>query len=369
VVALNPRNGEVLALVSSPRFDPNKFVGGISAAEWAALADDPDNPLMNRATQAQLAPGSIFKPIVGWAALDTGAVDANFQVFCGGGASFFGRYFRCHRAGGHGWVDMEQALIKSCDVFFYTLGKELGIDRIAQYSEAAGLGAKTGVDLPHEEEGVVPSSKWKVRLFRDRWWPGETISVAIGQGALTLTPIQAAHAIGGLAMGGVWHKPHLLPYDEMQELQPGFEPAEPRRAHIDPRHLDLILQGLWGVVNAGGTGARAMIPGVEVCGKTGSAQRVSRAFAQNSDDPRLLDDGWFVGFAPCREPEIVVTALFENGEHGALAGPIVRDVIKAYFDKKARLEWNRRQRQGEPAAPAPAPAQRPSLAAAEETLP
>jgi penicillin-binding protein 2 len=193
--------------------------------------------------------------------------------------------------------------------------------------------------------------------------------VAIGQGALTLTPIQAAHAIGGLAMGGVWHKPHLLPYDEMQELQPGFEPAEPRRAHIDPRHLDLILQGLWGVVNAGGTGARAMIPGVEVCGKTGSAQRVSRAFAQNSDDPRLLDDGWFVGFAPCREPEIVVTALFENGEHGALAGPIVRDVIKAYFDKKARLEWNRRQRQGEPAAPAPAPAQRPSLAAAEETLP
>ena len=270
VVALDPRNGEVLAMVSSPRFDPNKFVGGISGGDWASLMDDQDNPLLNRATQAQLAPGSIFKPIVGWAALDTGVVDTGFQAHCGGGASFFGRFFRCHRAGGHGWVDMEAALEKSCDVFFYTLGKELGIDKIAEYSERAGLGAKTGIDLPHEEEGIVPSSKWKVRLYRDRWWPGETISVAIGQGALTVTPIQAAHALGGLAMGGVWHTPHLIPYDEMKKLRPELEPPEPRRAHVDPRHLDLILRGLWGVVNDGGTGARAMIPGVEVCGKTGN---------------------------------------------------------------------------------------------------
>ena len=368
VVALDPRNGEVLAMVSSPRFDPNKFVGGISGEDWTALMDDLDNPLLNRATQAQLAPGSIFKPIVGWAALDAGVVDTNFQAYCRGGASFFGRFFRCHRAGGHGWVDMEAALEKSCDVFFYTLGKELGIDKIAEYSELAGLGAKTGIDLPHEEEGIVPSSKWKVRLFRDRWWPGETISVAIGQGALTVTPIQAAHAIGGLAMGGVWHTPHLLPYDEMQKLWPELEPPEPRRAHVDPRHLDLILRGLWGVVNDGGTGARAMIPGVEVCGKTGTAQRVSRRFAQNSDDPRLLDDGWFIGFAPCREPEIVVSVLFENGEHGSWASPIARDVIKAHFDKKARLEWTRR-RQTAPPEPPPPTAEPPSLAAAEEARP
>ncbi len=366
VVALNPRNGEVLAMVSSPRFDPNKFVGGISPEDWTALMDHPDNPLLNRAIQAQLAPGSIFKPIVGWAALDSGAVDTSFQAYCGGGASFFGRFFRCHRAGGHGWVDMELALEKSCDVFFYTLGKELGIDKIAEYSQLAGLGAKTGIDLPHEEEGIVPSSKWKVRRYRDRWWPGETISVAIGQGALTLTPIQAAYAVGGLAMGGVWHTPHLLPYEQMSELREGFEPPEPRRARVNPRHLDLLLRGLWGVVNDGGTGARAMIPGVEVCGKTGTAQRVSRALAQNSDDPRLLDDGWFVGFAPCREPEIVVSVLFENGEHGSWASPIARDVIKAHFDKKTRLDWNRR-RNKQPAEQ-PSPTLPPSLAAAEETL-
>ena len=364
VVALNPRNGEVLAMVSSPRFDPNKFVGGISRDDWTSLTDDIDNPLLNRPIQAQLAPGSIFKPVVGWAALDSGVIDTNFQVHCGGGASFFGRYFRCHQAGGHGWVNMEQAMVKSCNLFFYTLGKELGVDKIAEYAEQAGLGAKTGIDLPHEEEGVVPSAKWKVRLFRDRWWPGETISVAIGQGALTVTPIQAAHAIGGLAMGGVWHQPHLLPYDEMRELQPGFEPPEPRRAHVDPRHLDMILRGMWGVVNDGGTGARAMIPGLEVCGKTGSAQRTSRQFAQNSEDPRLLDDGWFVGFSPCHEPEIVVAVLYENGIHGSWASPIARDVIKAHFDKKARLEWTQRHRE-QPSAPPPA--ERPALATAEES--
>ncbi|MCB1021949.1 MAG: penicillin-binding protein 2, partial [Acidobacteria bacterium] len=264
-------------------------------------------------------------------------------------------------------VDMEQALMHSCDVFFYTLGKELGIDRLAEYSEAAGLGSPTGIDLPHEEEGLVPSSKWKVRLYRDRWWPGETISVAIGQGALTVTPIQAAYAMGGLAMGGVWHKPHLLPYDEMGELRPGFEPPAPKRSHVDPSDLDMILRGMWDVVNAGGTGARAMIPGVQVCGKTGSAQRVSRAYAQNSDDPRLLDDAWFVGFAPCEQPEIVVAALYENGEHGSLAAPIVRDVIKAYFDKKLRLDWTRRQQEGERPRPEPQRGpDKPSLAAVEE---
>jgi penicillin-binding protein 2 len=171
-------------------------------------------------------------------------------------------------------------------------------------------------------------------------------------------------------MGGVWYTPHLLPYDELAELRPGFKPPEPRRVQVDPRHLELIVRGMWGVVNAGGTGARAMIPGVDVCGKTGSAQRVSRKFAQASDDPRLLDDGWFVGFAPCGEPEIVVTALWENSEHGYLAGPIVRDVIKAYFDKKTRLEWSRRQRDGAPPAqPAPPPVESPSLAAAEDKAP
>jgi penicillin-binding protein 2 len=164
----------------------------------------------------------------------------------------------------------------------------------------------------------------------------------------------------------VWHQTHLLPYDEMKELRPGFEPPKPRKSHIDPRHLSLILQGMWGVVNDGGTGARAMIPGIEVCGKTGSAQRASRQFAQNSEDPRLLDDGWFVGFAPCHEPEIVVSVLYENGLHGSWASPIARDVIKAHFDKKARLEWTQRQRERDPARPDRSVPERPALATAEE---
>jgi len=340
VVALDPRNGEVLAMASAPSYDLNRFVGGISPDDWRDVVNDPDKPLLNRPIQAQLAPGSIFKPIVAWAALAEGVVDPGFQVHCGGGASFYGRYFRCHRAGGHGWVDLEAAMAKSCDVYFYNLGKDLGIDRIAKYAELAGLGKATGIDLPNEKEGVVPSAGWKARFFRDRWYAGETISVSIGQGALTMTPLQAAHSIGGLAVGGVWHRPHLLPYDELEALYPGAKRPEPRRAEVRPADLRAIERGMWGVVNSGeGTGGRAQLKTVEVCGKTGSAQRVSRSFAANSDDPRLLDDAWFVGFAPCRDPEIVVAALYENGEHGYLAAPIVRDVIKAYFDKRQRVEW------------------------------
>lgn len=361
VVALDPRNGEVLAMASAPTYDLNRFVGGISVEDWQAVMNDPDKPLLNRAIQAQLAPGSIFKPIVAWAALAEGVVDPSFQVHCSGGASFYGHYHRCHRAGGHGWVDLEKALAQSCDVYFYNLGKDLGIDRIAKYASIAGLGRVTGVDLPNEQEGIVPSATWKARFFRDRWYAGETISVSIGQGALTVTPLQAAHAIGGLAIGGVWHRPHLLPYEEMEQLYPDFQRPEPDVAQISPSALQAVRRGLWGVVNGGGTGGSASLSTVEVCGKTGSAQRVSRSFAMRNDDPRLLDDAWFVGFAPCREPEIVVAALFENGEHGPLAAPIVRDVIKAYFDKRQRLEWARRQPQepDQPQQPALADGSRP----------
>jgi penicillin-binding protein 2 len=232
---------------------------------------------------------------------------------------------------------MEQALRDSCDVYFYNLGKELGIDRIAKYSELAGFGRRTGIDLPGEAEGIVPSSAWKLRFFRDKWYAGETISVSIGQGALTVTPLQAAHAIGGLAMGGVWHRPHLIPDDEAARLLPNYEPSTPDTIDVQPHELDPIIRGLWRVVNDGGTGGRARIPGRSICGKTGSAQRISRSLAFENNDPRLLDDGWFVAFAPCEAPEIAVAVLFENGEHGSWAAPIARDVIKAYFDKQDRL--------------------------------
>jgi penicillin-binding protein 2 len=340
LVALDPRNGEVLALVSSPNYDPNQFVGGISSRQWRELTEDLDNPLLNRAIQARRAPGSVFKPIVLTAALETGAISPDFRVYCSGGATHYGRYSRCWKAGGHGWVGLREAMLGSCDVFFYAVGDKLGIDQIAEYAHIAGLGQPTGIDLPGEEEGVVPSSRWKIRFFRERWYAGETISVAIGQGALEVTPLQIASAVGGLVLGGEWHTPHLVPDQELGELRPEFKGHPVRRLQVQPSTVHAIMEGLWGVVNdPNGTGARARLPGYDVCGKTGTAQRISNRLAATRSDPRLLDDAWFVAFAPCQAPEIIVSALFENGEHSYLAAPIVRDVIKAYFDKKERSRW------------------------------
>ncbi|MCC6861391.1 MAG: penicillin-binding protein 2 [Bryobacterales bacterium] len=327
VVALDPRTGEVLAMVSRPTFDPNKFAVRIKAADWKDLTSNPDKPLLNRAIQAQLAPGSTFKPIVAIAALQDGSVDEEFSVRCGGGASFYGRYFKCWEKKGHGTVSLHKGIAQSCDVYFYTIGNRIGIDKIAFYSEMAGLGRRTGIDLPHETEGVVPSTRWKARNFRQKWYPGETISVAIGQGALTVSPLQLAAAEGGMALSGVWHRPHLV---KDAKLPP------PNRWSLTPEHVQAVVDGMYAVVNDGGTGGRARIPGIEVCGKTGTSQLASNQFLQGKTAAHLKDNAWFIGFAPRHNPEIVVTALFENGEHGYLAGPIVRDVIKAYFDKKAR---------------------------------
>jgi penicillin-binding protein 2 len=342
VVALDPNSGEVLALVSSPNYDPNHFVGGISSPQWRELTTDPDKPLLNRAIQAQLAPGSTFKPMMAMAALESGVINEDFRVFCNGGATHYGHYYRCWQRGGHGWVGLREAIVHSCDVFFYAVGDKLGIDRIAEYATEFGLGRPTGIDLPNEEEGTVPSSSWKIRLFRERWYAGETISVSIGQGALTVTPLQLAYAIGGLAMGGVWQQPRLISDEELHRLRPNAKKPEPRRVALSPAAVEAVVGGMWGVVNApGGTGARAHLPGYDVCGKTGTAQRVSNRFAATQTDEVYKDDAWFVAFAPCQAPEIVVTALYENGEHSYYAAPIVRDVIKAYFDKKERQRWTR----------------------------
>jgi penicillin-binding protein 2 len=332
VVALDPRTGEVLAMVSRPAYDPNLFAARIRSKDWNELVKNPAHPLLNRAIQAQFAPGSTFKPIVALAGLETGAIDDQFKVSCGGGASFYGRYFRCHKV--HGWTELHKGIVQSCDTFFYNVGNRLGIDRIAQYAELAGLGHRTGIDLPHEAEGVMPSTRWKMRNFREKWYAGETISVAIGQGAVAVTPIQLATAIGGIAAGGIWQTPHLV------KDAPHLAPA--RRADLNPENVQKVIYGMYGVVNEGGTGGRALIPGLNVCGKTGSAQIISNDLAKRKNLGQFMkDNAWFVGFAPRESPEIVVVALFENGEHGMFAAPIVRDVIKAYFDKKVRLgEWN-----------------------------
>jgi len=330
VVALDPRSGEVLAMVSRPAYDPNAFAAHITNEYWKQLTSGNDNPMLNRAIQAQFAPGSTFKPIMALAGLETGTIDDHDTFHCPGGATFFGRYFKCWQKRGHGNVNVHLGIVQSCDVFFYNLGNKLGIDQIAAYAEMAGIGKKTGIDLPGEAEGLMPSSKWKLRTQRQKWYPGETISVAIGQGAITVTPLQLAAAIGGIVSGGNWFKPHMV-----KEAAP----LQPRHVDLRPESVASVVSGMYGVINEGGTGAASRIEGVEFSGKTGSAQRISNDLRKSGalDANEDKDNGWFVGFAPRENPEIVVAVLLEGGEHGALAGPIARDIVKSYFDKKIRI--------------------------------
>jgi penicillin-binding protein 2 len=326
VVALDPRTGEVLAMASQPSFDPNKFAVRIKSSDWKELTTDPTNPLLNRAIQAQWAPGSTFKPIVALAGLESGAIDEDTTINCPGGATFFGHYYKCWSV--HGAVSLHKGIVQSCDSYFYNVGNKTGIDSLAFYATQAGLGEKSGIDLPNEATGTVPSPEWKLRNFRQKWFAGETISVSIGQGALTVTPLQIARAIGGIAMGGVWHTPHLLLSATKTE--------QPHEWALNPDNVKKIVDGMYGVVNEpGGTGVRAKLQGLDVCGKTGSAQTASNEYAHSHQD--VKDNAWFVEYAPCHNPEIVVSVLWESAEHGMLSAPIARDVMKAWFDKKQRV--------------------------------
>lgn len=329
-VALDPRNGEVLAMVSRPGYDLAQLSSRDRTRLWREIFSNPEKPLLNRAIQAQLSPGSTFKPIVALAALEAGELTNETSYSCGGGLNFFGRYFHCHNKHGHGVTTLKKALAQSCDVYFYNVGNKIGIDQIAKYAELAGFGAKTGIDLPSEAEGTLPSSKWKIRALREKWYGGDTISVAIGQGYLTATPIQLAHAIGGLSIGGIWHTPHLL--------RSGDAPAKAaRKTDLNLDNVRYVVDGMCEVVNGWGTATASRVPGVEMCGKTGTAQTASNEY-QKAKGIRLKDNAWFVGFAPRVNPEIVVAVLFEEGEHGPAAGTITRDIVKAYFDKKTRKE-------------------------------
>lgn len=329
VVAIDPRNGEVLAMVSRPTFDPNKFTGRISRADWNEIAGDPHKPLMNRAIQAQLAPGSTFKPLMAIAGLESGVIDDKTQFFCPGGASFYGHYFACHLKHGHGKIELHRAISQSCDVYFYNVANRLGIDRIAHYAELAGVGHKSGIDLPNETPGTMPSTRWKMRMFRQKWYAGETISVGIGQGAVTVSPLQIVGALGGLGAGARWYKPHMIT---------GEAPVLLRQGNFNPENLQAVVAGMYGVVNEGGTGRAAQLPDIKICGKTGTAQVGSTELTKNAKlKSSLANNAWFVGFGPMDSPEIAVVALFENGVESYNAVPIVRDILKAYFDKKARV--------------------------------
>jgi len=354
IVAMNPRNGEILAMVSRPTFDPNQFAVRISRDEWNRLVNDPDHPMMNKAIQAQLAPGSVFKIIMSVAGLQEG-IAQSLKVNCGGSAAFYGRVFKCwvltdHRT--HGVVDIEKGIYQSCDVFFYTLAERLGISKIAKWAGLVGLGNKTGIDLPNEVSGVMPSEEWKIKNFRQKWYAGETISVGIGQGAVAVTPIQLARAIGGIAMGGTLYRPHVVnPEDVPPEFRNLLTSNVPEVAHIplDAENWITITNAMGEVVNPasasepqGGTAPSAHIQGVDFAGKTGSAQVVSNEFRKTKGGSvnQFKDNSWFVGLTPRRNPEIVVAVLFEGGEHGKLAARLAAQVVKAYVDKQRQLRNN-----------------------------
>jgi penicillin-binding protein 2 len=333
IVALDPRSGEVLALVSHPAFDPNDFAHHIDREVWGRLTTDPLKPLMNKVIQAQLAPGSVFKIITGAAALETGTIDPAHTISCPGAITLYGHTYHDWKKG-HGTVDFHRAIVISCDVYFYTLGQMLGIDKIAYFAKALGLGARTGIDLPSEDSGVIPSPEWAQKTFKRKWWAGETISVAIGQGAVAVTPLQLAYAIGGITTGGVYHRPHVAFQDQLLAL--GMDPPEEneKRFPLTASTVDALSKGMWGVVNEGGTGAGARCPGIEISGKTGTAQVVSASLEKSARNGDFKSNAWFVGYAPPTDPEIVVSVLVMQGEHSSVAAPIAREVIKAYYEKR-----------------------------------
>ena len=351
IVAMDPRTGEILAMVSRPTFDPNDFAVRVSRDQWSKLVNDEDHPLLNKAIQAQLAPGSTFKVIMATAGLQEG-IAQDLKVNCTGGAEFYGRYFRCwisdhHRT--HGIVDITKGIYQSCDVFFYTLAEKLGIERIAKYATMLGLGQKTGIDLPQEVSGVMPSEEWKIRNFKQKWFAGETISVGIGQGAVAVTPIQLARAISGIASGGMLVRPHVAFPDE---LPPNMTQASnaPDKVQIplDPKNWQIITDAMADVTspvvvdaNGGtwsGTAGAAHLQGIDFAGKTGTAQTISGAAKAKiaNGKARFKNNAWFVGVSPRRNPEIVVCVLWESGEEGPLAAIVASHVIKAYVEKQRR---------------------------------
>ena len=337
-VVLDPRNGEVLAFTSHPAYDPNAFASGIDRATWNALNTDELKPLSNRALQGRYSPGSVFKMAVGLAGLEERVVTPDFRTFCGGGQSFYGRFFKCWKKGGHGSVDLRHAIEQSCDVYFYTVGNMLGVDRIHKWATLFGLGVKSGIDLPNEVQGLVPSTEWKALHTKEKkWYAGETISVSIGQGQVSVTPISLAVYTATLANGGTRVTPHLVKaVDEGQGLKAIPTPPPQSKVEVTREKLQAIRDGMWLVVNGGsGTARRALIPGKDVCGKTGTAQVISNQGRLAAKGNRnLRDHGWFTFFAPRDNPEVAGVVFLEHGIHSANAASVARHILDTYFAAK-----------------------------------
>jgi penicillin-binding protein 2 len=342
VVALDPRTGEVLALASRPAFDPNGFATGIDPEIWRGFTSDPMKPLMNRALQGQYPPGSTYKVITAIAGLEEKLVDEHTEVHCGGSFRLGRRTYRCWKKEGHGVVDLHKAIVQSCDVYFYRLGLELGVNRLAYYARSLGLGARTGIELGGEMPGLVPTKEWRQLRDGTPWVDGDTVSVSIGQGANLWTPLQLAAAYAAIANGGTRYKTHLLRRIEEPDgtVVRSFEPEIEAEVPVSVRTLALVRSGLAGVVSEPhGTGAimRNLPGGVLAAGKTGTAQVVGMAAGERVDSEDLArqyrDHAWFVTYAPAESPRIIVAVLIEHGGHGgSSAAPVAREVVTRFLE-------------------------------------
>jgi penicillin-binding protein 2 len=340
VVALDPRNGDVLVLASRPGFDPNVLSHGLTGAAWDQIARDGRHPLTNRAIQGLYPPGSTFKIMVASAALESSKWSPGTKVHCTGQFPFGNHVFKDWKKGGHGTMNLYQAVVHSCDVYFYLLGNRLGIDAIAEAARQYGLGQATGIELPGERSGIVPSTEWKMRARREPWYPGETISAAIGQGYVTVTPLQMATATAAVANGGVLYKPRLV--RAIRERSTGqirdLLPTEKGLVSMDSDSFAVLQQALRGVV-VEGTGKRAQSKLVEIAGKTGTAQNVSSKYQkpEGEETPKQFrDHAWFVAYAPVDRPRIALAVVVENTGHGGtFAAPIAKAIIEEYMKDSA----------------------------------
>lgn len=344
---LDPRNGAVLAMVSSPSFDPNLFNSGFSGEQWSSIANNPLNPLSNRVISGQYPPGSTYKLIVAAAALEEGIITPDTKYICDGSYNFGNRIFRCWQKNGHGQISLHRAIVESCDVYFYNVGRLLGVDKIAHYAKLFGLGRVSGIDLPNEKNGLIPTKQWKLEKMKQSWQQGETISISIGQGFDLVTPLQLACAYSAFANGGTLWKPRLVKSIETVDgkIYKEFAPEKRGELPLKKETIDFLSRALWGVVNEpGGTAKAARRPNADVCGKTGTSQVVGlpqgdKARREKKISALQRDHALFVCFAPLTNPEIAIAVIVENAGHGgSVAAPIARKILDAYFDGKKKMK-------------------------------
>jgi penicillin-binding protein 2 len=335
VVVMDPRNGDVLAMTSSPAFALDRLTGNLNREDWRRLVSDPRTPLMNRALQSQYAPGSVFKIIVAAAGLQEGALLPMDRTYCNGQFHLGEVTFKDWKVGGHGHVDLRSALVQSCNIFFYQAGLKVGPEVIGRYARMFGLGAPTGTELGSEKAGLIPFVDWKRRRGGRAWQAGDTVNISIGQGPVLVTPMQVARMMGAVANGGILWKPRLVQRVTASDGTLVYSGSSEATGHVtlSPVVWAFLRSALAGVVNDGGTGAAARLPGVLIAGKTGTAQSVAK-----SDAARGQDHAWFASFAPAHDPQVVVVVLVERGgKGGQVAAPIARRIYEAIFLEKVAM--------------------------------